>query len=307
MTSEPMRDALAEGRVLPFRRRAFSARRKRRPLWLLLGAPLAGALAIVGAPAVLALWVLQSSRFALVDVVVEAGPRVPRGWVLEALSPLVGSNLVRLRLHEVRARLEAHPWFESAELGKELPRRLRIRVHERQAAALLRSGAALAYVDAEGRVIAPWAPPIRLGAQPPIELGAQPQGEEDLLLLAAPADVAPAELVAAMALASRLERAAPAWAAALSEVELLGEEEFRLTSAALPFPVVVRASTLEASARRLQELLPQISRRYPRVGVVDLRSERRIVIEPAAVPAKPGTSARPQPSGPDPAAARAAA
>lgn len=291
VSGESMRDALAEGRVLPFRRRAWSARRKRRPLWLLLGVPLAGAVGIVGAPAVLVVWVLHSSRFALVDLVVEAGPRVPRAWVLEALQPLRGSNLVRLRLTEVRARLSGHPWVASAELGKELPRRLRVRVHERQAVALLRSEAALAYLDAGGQVIAPWTP----------------EADEDLLLLAAPASTPSAELVAAMAIAGRLERAAPAWGAALSEVEVLGEDEFRITTAAVPFPMVVRAGTLEESARRLQELLPEISRRYPRVEGVDLRSERRIVIEPAAVPKQSGTSARPPRPDPYPSATRAAA
>ena len=291
MTSEPLKDALAEGRVLPFRRRAFGARRKRRPLWLLLGVPLAGAASIVGVPAVLVVWVLQSSRFALAEIAVDSGPRVPRGWVEQSLAPLLGGNLIRLRLADARARLAGHPWFESAEIGKELPRRLRIRIRERQAVALLRSGAVLSYLDARGQAIAPWSP----------------LADEDLLIVAAPETSEPAERVAALEVARALERSAPAWAAALSVVEVLGEVEFRLTTAAVPFPLVVRASTLELGARRLQALLPEISRRYPRVEAVDLRSERRIVIEPAAVPAETGTPARPRDEATAPPAARAAA
>jgi cell division septal protein FtsQ len=291
LTSEPLKDALAEARVLPFRRRAFSARRKRRPLWLLLGVPLAGALSIVAVPAALVVWVLHSSRFALRDVVVESGPRVPRGWVEQALQPLLGGNLIRLRLGDARARLAGHPWLEAAEIGKELPRRLRVRVIERHAVALLRNGAVLSYLDPHGRAIAPWSP----------------QGDEDLLIVAAPETAEPAELVAALDVARALERSAPGWAAALSEVEVLGEDEFRLTTAAVPFPLVVRASTLELGARRLQSLLPDISRRYPRVEAVDLRSERRIVIEPAVGPAESGTPTRPPAVAPAPAAARAAA
>jgi cell division septal protein FtsQ len=291
MTSEPLKDALAEGRVLPFRRRVFSARRKRRPLWLLLGAPLAGAVSVVALPAALVVWVLQSSRFALGEVAVESGPRVPSSWVKEALAPLRGSNLVRLSLDDVRARLGGHPWLESAEVGKELPRRLSVRVRERRAAALLRNGAALSYLDAEGRAIAPWTP----------------LGEEDLLIVSAPETADAAELVAALGVARELERSAPAWAAALSEVEVLGGDEFRLTTAAVPFPLVVRAGTLELGARRLQALLPEISRRYPRLEGVDLRSERRIVIEPAAAPAHAGKATRERSEPPAPAAARAAA
>lgn len=291
MTSEPLKDALAEGRVLPFRRRVFSARRKRRPLWLLLGAPLVGAVSVVALPAALVVWILQSSRFALGEVSVESGPRVPPNWVKEALAPLRGTNLVRLSLDDVRARLGGHPWLASAEVGKELPRRLRVAVRERQAAALLRNGAALTYLDAEGRAIAPWTP----------------LGEEDLLIVSAPETAEPAELVAALGVARSLERAAPAWAAALSEVEVLGDDEFRLTTAAVPFPLVVRAGTLELGARRLQALLPEISRRYPRVEGVDLRSERRIVIEPAAAPAHTGKATREPSEPPAPIASRAAA
>lgn len=291
MSSEPLKDALAEARVLPFRRRAYGARRKRRPVWLLLGVPLAGALSIVAVPAALVVWVLHSSRFALRDVVVESGPRVPRGWVEQTLQPLLGGNLIRLRLADARARLAGHPWLEAAEIGKELPRRLRVRVIERHAVALLRNGAVLSYLDSHGRAIAPWSP----------------QGDEDLLIVAAPESAEPAELVAALDVARALERSAPAWAAALSEVEVLGEDEFRLTTAAVPFPLVVRASTLELGARRLQSLLPDISRRYSRVEAVDLRSEQRIVIEPAVVPAESGTPTRPPAVAPAPAAARAAA
>jgi cell division septal protein FtsQ len=291
VTAEPLKDALAAGRVLPFRRRAFGARRKRRPLWLLLGAPLAGALSIVGAPAALVVWVLHSSRFALREVAIESGPRVARGWVEQALAPLAGGNLVRLRLDDVRSRLLAHPWVESVELGKQLPRRLRVRLRERRAAALWRTGSLLVYVDAQGRAIGPWAP----------------LGEEDLLIVTAPEAAEPAELAGALAVAAALERSAPAWAAALSEVEVLGEDEFRLTTAAVPFPLVVRAATLELGTRRLQALLPEISRRYPRVEGVDLRSERRIVIEPAAVPARAGAPAHPRPEASAPSAARAAA
>jgi hypothetical protein len=164
-------------------------------------------------------------------------------------------------------------------------------VSERHAVALLRNGAVLSYLDARGRAIAPWSP----------------QGEEDLLIVAAPESAEPAELMAALDVARALERSAPAWAAALSEVEVLGEDEFRLTTAAVPFALVVRASTLELGARRLQALLPDISRRYPRVEAVDLRSERRIVIEPAVVPAESGTPTRPPAVAPAPVAARAAA
>ena len=37
--------------------------------------------------------------------------------------------------------------------------------------------------------------------------------------------------------------AAPAWARTLSEVEILGDEDYRLFLGALPFPLIVRRGT----------------------------------------------------------------
>lgn len=268
-----MTDLLREARVLTFRRRPYAARRKRKSPWRVLFTGLLSAVAVVGLPLTLVAWVLTSPRFALQRVEVEGGERVPPSWVESALAPLHGRNLVRLPLGEAERLVAQHPWVEAVEVSKRLPDRLRVRVRERRPAALLRRGADVVYLDAAGREIAP------------LEDGAH---GVDLLLVSLGGEGVET-VSSALELAQELEQAAPEWAARLSEVEVLGEGDFRITTGALPFPLVVRAGTLAQRVAGLHELLAQIERRYPKVESVDLRFARRIVVQPAALPAeKPG-------------------
>ncbi len=287
-----LEDLDREGRVLPFRRRPFATKRRRKSLWRVALAGLAAALLVVGLPLGLVAWVLTSPRFALRTIDFDGGQRVTAGWVHTALQPLLGGNLVAMPIDQVRSLLGAHPWVDGVEVRKQLPDRLVVRVTERVPAALQRDAGGLWYLDAAGRRIA------ALGAA---------DGPVDLLLVSSSAE-AEAEPARALALAEELRLARPDWAAKLSEVEALSDEDFRIYTAALPFPVLVKAGTLADRGRSLADLLPEITRRYIRVQAVDLRYERRIVIQPAAPTGPAGNSAeRGKPATAVSAPARAAA
>lgn len=263
-------------RVLPFRPRERVRRLRRSPLVRLAGLALGAAL-VVGLPAAAAGWVATSPRFALRHVDLEVGERVGREWALAQLAPAEGRNLLRLPLDRLAERLESHPWVASVELTKELPDRLRVTLHERRVAALLRHDGELWYLDSEGLVVAPFDP-----LAPP----------EDLLLVSrreTEGDVgAPGEPVLglaplsdALAFAAEVERVRPAWAAQLSEIEIVGEQDFRLFTSAVPFPVLARAGSLAEKVARLEPLLGEIVARYPAVAAVDLRFRRHIVVQPS--------------------------
>ena len=74
---------------------------------------------------------------------------------------------------------------------------------------------------------------------------------------------------------------APEWAGTLSEVEVLGEGDFRLYLGALAFPLLVRAGTLKERVGELARLLPKLDKRYPKLAFIDLRFDRRIIFQPA--------------------------
>lgn len=258
----------AEARVLPFRRPARAVRVRRRNPWLAILRHFGQALLLVGTPALLALWLFTSPTFALAAVDLGEHRFVERGWVDRALAPLVGRNLLRLELSEVRARLAEHPWVDRVTVEKRLPDRLRIDVVEKRPVALLRGDAGLSYLAEDGRTIAAYDPM---------------RGPGDLLLITAAATVAgaPAELGEAFALERELALARPEWARTLSEIELLGGGDFRVHLGALEHPLLVRAGTLAERFAALAPLLPELERRYERLAFIDLRFDRRIIFQPA--------------------------
>lgn len=258
-----MRRSGDAARVLPFRRSRQRVRRLRpHPLrrWV---KPLAGAVVIVGAPAAAAAWLLVSPRLSLAEVVVVAGERVDEGWLRRTLAPFRGRNLLRLDLGEVERRIARHPWVAGVELRKELPGRLHVEVHERRAAALLEEGDELLYVDADGRPIVPYA---------------AADGPADLPLVSRAAGVSSA--APALALAREIAAVDPPWAAGLSEIEVLGETDCRVYTASLPYPLLLRLGTVAVKAPPFAVLRPVIDRRFGAVAAVDLRFDRRVVVEP---------------------------
>jgi len=258
------------------------------------------------------------------------GMRVPAAWVRQALAPLLGRNLLRLPLAEVRLRLAANPWIAAAEVAKELPDRLRVTVAERRPAVLLRSGGALlqgdaealVYADASGRPIAPVGSPAEAAAARRRGLlvvglprfgGTPPPGSTTMLSpsplpLTAPAallapvgdDGVPAAAVApgiagALRLAAQLRQLRPGWTPALSQIDVVDEDDYQLRIEGLPCPLLVRGSRLADNLVRFDQLLPELRRRYPALASVDLRFSRRIVIErvePLPPPVQPVQPAR---------------
>jgi hypothetical protein len=308
--------AAGGSRALDFRRRGAPPRRRRRSLLLALARPLGVALLTVALPLGLCTWLLTSQRFQLRDVSVNrraetAGAfahqaeRVPAGWVRRELAPLAGRNLLRLPLAEVRQRLAANPWIAAADVAKQLPDRLRVTVLERRPAVLLRSGEALLFADAAGRPIAPVGSPAEEAAArrqgllvvafPPRlapVLPALPDGQ------GAPAGEAASGIAGALLLSAQLRQLRPGWRPAVSQIDVVDEDDYQLHAAGLPCPLLVRGSRLAGNLVRFEQLLPELKRRYPALAGVDLRFSRRIVVQPASpAPPPPRPQARPPADG----------
>ncbi len=85
----------------------------------------------------------------------------------------------------------------------------------------------------------------------------------------------------ALRLAAQLRRLRPGWTAALSQIDVVDEDDYQLRVEGLPCPLLVRGSRLADNLVRFEQLLPELRRRYPALAAVDLRFSRRIVIQPA--------------------------
>lgn len=268
----------ATGRVLDFRRRGAPPRRRRRSLLLTLLKPLLTALGMMALPAGLAGFVLTGEPFELRELQIRgAAERVPEGWISQALQPLRGRNLMLLSLSEIEGRLRQNPWIESVEIAKEPPHRLRVEVTQRRPVALLLSGGRLAYADASGHAIMPVSSPSEL----------ETARHAGLLVVSFVHPMREGGMTEVLAVAAAIGQVEADWAAKLSKIEVLGEDDYRLTTAALPFPVLVSRNEVSQKAARLLRLLPELQRRYEKVDAVDLRFSRRIVVQPAnGVPAR---------------------
>lgn len=269
----PLRRGGASPSVTPLRRhRGARLRHSRRPRWQRFAKPFALALFIVGGPTLLSVWVFRSPAFALTDVVVtnDDGRRVSDAWVRHALSPARGWNLPRLPLPWIDAALKRHPWVEATALRKDLPNRLSVHVIEKKEVALEHRATAgddepaFWYLDRQGAAIAPFDPAPGVEIDLPIVTGGS----------------GAIGFRPALALREEITTVEPGWGASLSEIEILGEQDFRVWSAGLAFPLLVRSGTLAHKTSYLQELLPEIARRYPDVEAVDLRFARRIIVQP---------------------------
>ncbi|HEY6323314.1 MAG TPA: hypothetical protein VJA16_17355, partial [Thermoanaerobaculia bacterium] len=87
----------------------------------------------------------------------------------------------------------------------------------------------------------------------------------------------------ALRLAAQLRRLRPGWTAALSQIDVVDEDDYQLRVEGLPCPLLVRGSRLADNLVRFEQLLPELRRRYPALATVDLRFSRRIVVQAAHV------------------------
>ncbi len=139
-------------------------------------------------------------------------------------------------------------------------------------ALLLRRGAPV-YADAEGRPIVPVPPEEREQAR---------KAGLVLVTFARPQRSAAEGVESALEVAGELGRVQPDWAAQLTRIEVLGESDFRLHTGALRFPLLVASGQVAAKVRqpgrRCCRSSPAATRRS---RAVDLRFQRRIVVQPA--------------------------
>lgn len=289
--------------ITPKRPRTIVSIRRKRPIgrWF---KPLAGAVVVVGLPIAAVAWLLSSPRFALAHLEVAGTDRVAAGWVSAALAPLNGRNLWSLPLVAVEERLASHPWIAGVEATKQLPDRLLVQVIERQAAMVVEFEGERWFADRDGA-------PIDRVDRPAAADGAASAVEPDALLAVrwvvpvrqelgrgarslavgwggAPEQQAGRRAVAqALTAIEELEAAAPGLAAAVSGVEVFGDEEFRLLGERLPFEILVRAGRVQVGVETLAKARTELAS-IADAEVVDLRYHGRVVVRRAVAGSSDG-------------------
>lgn len=244
-----------------FRRRRFDRPHRRPSALAQMARPFGRALATVGIPTVLAFWLMTSPRFQLRRVEVAGGSRVPGAWVVAAVSSLRGRPLLLVSLDEVERHIGRHPWVAGAAIRKDLPDRLLVEIHERMPVAVVERAGTTFWVDRSGRAIEE----------------CPETAAPDLLRITGATDDS-RSVAGALDVAERLRASAAPWAATLTEAEVLGPDDFRFHSAALPFSVLLSGARLADALEPFQHYLPQLLERRDGIAAVDLRFARQIVV-----------------------------
>ncbi len=251
-----------------YRRRRQPLAHRRKSMFVALVRPLLTALMLVATPAAAAYWAATTPYLEIGVVEVSGTERVSEAWVREALAGLHGEHILRTGFDEVWPRLASHEWIRDVALRKELPDCLHVLIEERHPAAILRLRGELWFVERDATVIARYDPSLE---------------NDRLLILDAPVG-SRYELVPALDLAAAWRRANPPWSGPIVEIEIVSEEDFRVHTADLDFPVLASPGALEPGLERLSWLLPELDRRYEAIASVDIRYSRQIVFQPAARP-----------------------
>ncbi len=83
------------------------------------------------------------------------GNRMASNKQISALSKVdIHSNLLAIKVDQVKSLLESHPWIERAVVTRNWPNRLLITVKEKNPVAILSRETGLFYLDSKGRIIA---------------------------------------------------------------------------------------------------------------------------------------------------------
>jgi cell division protein FtsQ len=98
-------------------------------------------------------YVRTSPRFAVSEIITHGGKRRGPDEIASIAGISKGQNVFSIDLDRSRARLAADPWIESAELTRQLPGSISIRISEREAAGIVAMSEGTYLVTRDGLVI----------------------------------------------------------------------------------------------------------------------------------------------------------
>ena len=189
----------------------------------------------------------------------------PDGDIFDALKLDKYRTMLSFSIVDARARIEALPWVARANVTRELPNRLRVEVHERQAFALWRRGDDYDLIDRTGAVLAPIKPEDAENLPLVMGNGAGPLAQQ-ILAMVAKYPVVARRLVAAQRVGGRR------WTLWLAGGGRNKEGE---TAILLP------ENNPQEALDRLQRLDRRQSVLERSLAVIDLRHARRLTLRPA--------------------------
>jgi cell division protein FtsQ len=219
---------------------------------------------------------LTCSMFCIKDIhniQVEGTKRLSRDTILKQAGLHPGLNILALRPGRVEEALRAHPWIAKAEVFREWPHGLLIKIQERYPVALVQIGEKLFYMDHQGILFKPLSPgdphnfPVITGLTP--AQFRQPAGDM------------PEVVAQAFKLMAVLKKTPPPLNLEnISEIHADLEQGFTLYANGLRVPLDVGFKGFADKLHKFAELWPVLVQRglMAQVGRINLNYPRRVLV-----------------------------
>jgi cell division protein FtsQ len=107
-------------------------------------------------------WMATSEFFQITSIRIEGARRLDKQQILELSGVTIKTNLLGMSVSGVKKKIEAHAWVRIAEIDRDLPSDLIIKIQERIPVALLNTEKGLFFVDKSGVAFAEANPPEEL-------------------------------------------------------------------------------------------------------------------------------------------------
>jgi cell division protein FtsQ len=205
------------------------------------------------------MYLATAPRFEVKKLSVSGLKRVDENQILARAGFEVGTNVFRVNLQQIRARVEELQWVRHAMVERVLPDQIIIKVIERQPIGLARIRGEVFQFDTDGKILDP--DPTG-GASFPILDGLRPgEAKENLPKVQSYARV--------------LEDLGQG---ALSEIHINDAGEVTVVSASDPLLVNLGTADFRSRWIKYLQLKSQIQQRYPLAVRVDLRFKNQVIV-----------------------------
>ena len=192
----------------------------------------------------------------------------------QLVQPLVSTNVLTVRLSEVRKRVEAEAWVRSAVVRRRLPNQLEVYVQERTPEAVATIDGELTIVDPEGVALAPFGPgfqhldrPIVKGLLTPAVEGARASNSRRMQVY--------------LRILDELEAGDQDYTATISEIDVGDVRRVKVIPSREPVPVLLGEGDLlqryETFISRM-DLVQEVKNKHGRIDWIDVTFDNRIII-----------------------------
>jgi cell division protein FtsQ len=231
---------------------------------------------IAGALLLVRNFFLHDERFVLpstASIEIVGNTHITRDQLLDIFGDDLERNIFRISLADRRRQLEALPWVQRATVMRLLPDHLRIEITERTPVAFVRQGTQIGLVDATGVLLDM---PPNVAGDPlysfPVVTG---------LNASDPLSLRAARMQLYTRFTASLDSTGEKISAKLSEIDLSDPEDIKALIPEGWADILVHFGDSDFLARyqRFQQLLPDWRTQYPKLGSVDMRYDRQVVLE----------------------------